>query len=213
MSTSIEGHLFVLHHYKRLALFRRILYPHSTSQTQTFQPDHRYPLTPTACLVCLGLCIRRSYLTLPPLSTKATMPGNCPASNPEFELIKHNHSTLVSTGCTRDFCQSGRVIHTDEPRIGENCPLAVVEREAEDFLRDLHREGFFADDEAFRVRLQHALYEIRASSAEGVIRDSRECGTVGGVWTQTPRELEFGLRRAWRNARKCIMRSHCEELK
>lgn len=141
------------------------------------------------------------------------MPGKCPVSNPEFELIQHNHSTLVSTGCTRDFCQSGRVIHTDEPRIGENRPLAVVEREAEDFLRDLHREGFFADDEAFRVRLQHALYEIRASSAEGIIRESRERGTVGGVWTQTPRELEFGLRRAWRNARKCIMRSHCEELK
>jgi hypothetical protein len=141
------------------------------------------------------------------------MSGKCPASTPEFELIKRSHSGLVSTGCTRDFCQSGRVIHTDEPRIGENRSLGVVQQEAEDFLRDLHREGFFADEGMFQERLEHVLYEIRASSAEGVIRDSQEHGTVGGVWTQTPKELEFGLRRAWRNARKCIMRSHCEELK
>ncbi|KAF9462533.1 nitric oxide synthase [Collybia nuda] len=140
------------------------------------------------------------------------MPNKCPLSTPEFELIRQNHSTLVSTGCTQDFCQSGRVIHTDEPRIGENRSLAVVEKEAEDYLKDLHREGFFLDEEAFQVRLHFALYEIRAGSTEGIIRESQERGTVGGVWTQTPGELEFGLRRAWRNARKCIMRSHCEEL-
>ncbi|GHP15259.1 nitric oxide synthase-like protein [Collybia sordida] len=140
------------------------------------------------------------------------MTNKCPVTS-EFELIKQTHSTLTSTGCTRDFCQSGRVIHTDEPRIGENRPIAMVEEEAQNFLRDLHHEGFFVDDEAFQVRLQHVLYEIRSSSAEGIIRDSREPGMVGGSWTQTFEELKFGVRRAWRNARKCIMRSHCEELK
>lgn len=35
---------------------------------------------------------------------------------------------------------------------------------------------------------------------------------IGESWTQTPQELEFGIRLARRNSRKCIMRSHCEEL-
>ena len=35
---------------------------------------------------------------------------------PEFERIRNKHPVLASTGCTRDFCQSGRMIHTDEPR-------------------------------------------------------------------------------------------------
>lgn len=36
--------------------------------------------------------------------------------NPELERIRNKHTTLASTGCTRDFCQSGRMTHTDEPR-------------------------------------------------------------------------------------------------
>ena len=36
--------------------------------------------------------------------------------NPELERIRNKHTILASTGCTRDFCQSGRMTHTDEPR-------------------------------------------------------------------------------------------------
>lgn len=36
--------------------------------------------------------------------------------NPELERIRRKHTMLASTGCTRDFCQAGRMIHTDEPR-------------------------------------------------------------------------------------------------
>ena len=36
--------------------------------------------------------------------------------NDEFEQIRSEHAVLASTGCTKDFCQSGRVIHTDEQR-------------------------------------------------------------------------------------------------
>ncbi|KAF9465429.1 nitric oxide synthase [Collybia nuda] len=137
----------------------------------------------------------------------------CPFATREFERIKENHSTLASTGCTRDFCQSGRIIHTDEPRVGENRSIESLEHDAEGFLRDLHREGFFDSDEALEERIQQALYEIRAGAVKGVIRETKEPGMVGGNWTQTPEEVEFGLRRAWRNSRKCIMRSHCEDLK
>lgn len=151
----------------------------------------------------------------PPLTSTKTSMGTviCPFATREFERIKENHSTLASTGCTRDFCQSGRIIHTDEPRVGENRPISSVEHDAEGFLKELLQDGFFASEEAYQERLQHALYEIRGGAVEGIIRETKETGLVGGNWTQTPEEIEFGLRRAWRNARKCIMRSHCEDLK
>ncbi|KAF9462532.1 nitric oxide synthase [Collybia nuda] len=141
------------------------------------------------------------------------MAHKCPAIASNYNLIKENHGNLASTGCTRDFCQSGRLLHTDEPRVGENRAIEVVEKEAEDFIKQLHNEKFFASEEAFQDRLRRALYEIRSTSAEGVIRETGKTGVVGGVWMQTPEELEFGLQRAWRNARKCIMRSHCEDLR
>lgn len=65
----------------------------------------------------------------------------------------------------------------------------------------------------FQDRLDQVLGEIKAGSVKGVIREDHSYANVAGTWTQTHQELEFGIRRAWRNARKCIMRSHCEELK
>lgn len=61
--------------------------------------------------------------------------------------------------------------------------------------------------------LEEVLGEIRDEAVEAVIREDNPRGMVGGNWTQWSEELEFGIRRAWRNARKCIMRSHSDELK
>ena len=55
---------------------------------------------------------------------RALMPDDFPGEkrclgtvlNPELERIRTKHTILASTGCTRDFCQSGRMMHTDEPR-------------------------------------------------------------------------------------------------
>ncbi|KAL8686306.1 MAG: hypothetical protein Q9218_007197, partial [Villophora microphyllina] len=138
--------------------------------------------------------------------------SGCPVMR-EFQQAQDHHPVLASTGCTRNFCQAGRVVHTDEPRIGENRALEVVEKEAEGFLHELHQEHFFATEENYRCRLASVLAEIRADAREGVIREGKRHGRIGGTWHQTSAELEFGIRRAWRNARKCIMRSHCEELK
>ncbi|KAL8933460.1 MAG: hypothetical protein Q9216_006351 [Gyalolechia sp. 2 TL-2023] len=138
--------------------------------------------------------------------------SGCPVSQ-EFREAKAHHPVLASTGCTMEFCQAGRAVHTDEPRVGENRAIEVVEQEAEGFLRELYQEKFFETEEAFTHRSHEILAEIRAGACEGTIRDSRQQGMIGGNWSQTPAELEFGIRRAWRNARKCIMRSHCEELK
>ncbi|KAL8658080.1 MAG: hypothetical protein Q9226_001284 [Calogaya cf. arnoldii] len=136
----------------------------------------------------------------------------CPVLE-EFHQAETRHPILASTGCTRNFCQAGRAVHTDEPRVGENRDLEVVEQEAAGFLRELHQEGFFDSDKAFESRLDGVLAEIRTASKDGVVRESQKRKAVGGSWHQTPAELEFGIRRAWRNARKCIMRSHSGELK
>ena len=147
--------------------------------------------------------------------TKVAVPkaSKCPVLNAEFEGIQERYKTLASTGCSGQFCQAGRMVHTDEPRVGENRALKVVEQEAREFLEELRRENFFADDEAFCERLRAVMKEIRLGATNGMVREVKKKGRVGGNWTQTPAELEFGLRRAWRNSRKCIMRSHCEELK
>lgn len=139
--------------------------------------------------------------------------AQCPVLTPEFQSIQAQYKTLTSTGCTAQFCQAGRMLHTDEPRVGENRALGVVEKEAREFLEELRHEGFFASDKDFCERLRAVLKEIRSGASDGIIRQGKKNGKIGGNWTQTPTELEFGLRRAWRNSRKCIMRSHCEELK
>lgn len=142
----------------------------------------------------------------PPRSIK------CPFAEQEFQNIRAHHGTLASTGCTKEFCQAGRAIHTDEPRIGENRSLSSVEQDAQNFLLELYREGFYNGEEAFQKRKEQVLSEIRAGAIEGIVRHDRSRGLVAGNWTQTAKELKFGVQRAWRNSRKCIMRSHCEEL-
>ena len=97
--------------------------------------------------------------------------------------------------------------------MGGNRSLQVVEQEAVDFLRVLREEGFYDSEDAFQNRLNQVRREIQAGSVHGVVQEDHSYAKLGGIWTQTQEELEFGIRRAWRNAKKCIMRSHCEELK
>ena len=148
------------------------------------------------------------------ITAAAHVTSKCPFANADqhFEKIQAHHPTLASTGCTKEFCQAGRAIHTDEVRVGENRSLAQVESEALDFIRQAHHEGLYATEEAYKARKEQARKEIRAGSIEATVRLDRSKGKVGGNWIQSRRELEFGVRRAWRNSRKCIMRSHCMEL-
>ncbi|KAL8798681.1 MAG: hypothetical protein Q9182_006467 [Xanthomendoza sp. 2 TL-2023] len=138
--------------------------------------------------------------------------ARCPVTK-EFQQARDRHPILASTGCTSDFCQAGRAVHTDEPRVGENRAVGIIEKEAEGFLQELHRENFFDTEDAFTDRLDAVLTEIKIGASEGLIRETQQNGMIGGNWHQTAAELEFGIRRAWRNARKCIMRSHSDELK
>ncbi|KAH9905392.1 nitric oxide synthase [Xylariomycetidae sp. FL2044] len=149
----------------------------------------------------------------------------CPtsAAQREFDRIYEAYPSLASTGCTAKFCHSGRMKHTDEERVGRNQAVEKVAQDAADFLRQLRQAGIIKTDMALCERMRQVRTEIRLRSVcaryaarEGAGSDlcqSQVIGIVGGTWTQTSEELEFGIRVAWKNARRCIMRSDYRDLK
>ncbi|KAL8946767.1 MAG: hypothetical protein Q9222_006879 [Ikaeria aurantiellina] len=171
--------------------------------------------TPTAPTICIippaGSDDEVHTVPTPAKGQERKNWSRCPVAK-EFQQIREHHSTLVSTGCTKDFCQAGRAVHTDEPRIGENRAAESVEAEAESFLQEFFSEQPDLAKQSITDRINEVLQEIRSDARQGMIRESKRSRLVGGNWQQTPAELEFGIRRAWRNARKCIMRSHSDEL-
>lgn len=104
------------------------------------------------------------------------------------------------------------MVHTDEPRVGQNRDISTVILEAEGFLREMLDGGFFTSVDDFNARLTEVIDEIHANSAMALVRATGRVELCGGHYYQTEQELEFGLRRAWRNARRCIMRSEHESL-
>jgi nitric oxide synthase oxygenase domain/subunit len=133
----------------------------------------------------------------------------------EFERIRNAHRTLAPTGCTKDFCQSGRMTHINEPRVGRDRPLNEVQQEAIEFLQECRDFNIVKSDDELNERIKKALVEISDTAITTLVtdRDGHQTTAVaGGVWYQTPAELEYGLRAAWRNARRCIMRSEHENL-
>lgn len=133
----------------------------------------------------------------------------------EFELIRKAHRTLAPTGCTPEFCQSGRATHINEPRVGRDRPLAEVQQEAIDFLRECRDCNVISSDDEVDKRIKKALAQISNTAIVTVVTDhdgNQSTGLAGGMWHQEPAELEYGLRAAWRNARRCIMRSEHENL-
>lgn len=148
-------------------------------------------------------------------------PSSCPSR--QFAQIQRAYPSLASTGCTPKFCQSGRMKHTDEERVGRNQPIESVLGDAADFLHQARQAGILASEEALNSRTRKVTQEIRENAthsrytavegagAEAV--ETRSLGLVGGSWTQTPEELEFGIRQAWKHSRRCIMRSEYKDLK
>jgi nitric oxide synthase oxygenase domain/subunit len=133
----------------------------------------------------------------------------------EVKRIRSAHRTLAPTGCTPDFCQSGRMTHINEPRVGRDRPLAEIQQEAVDFLRECRDHGIIESDETLDKRVREALVQISNTAIVTTVTDrdgNISEGLAGGSWHQHPAELEYGLRAAWRNARRCIMRSEHEHL-
>jgi nitric oxide synthase oxygenase domain/subunit len=133
----------------------------------------------------------------------------------EFERIRKAHRTLAPTGCTPEFCQSGRATHINEPRVGRDRPLAEIQQEAVDFLRECRDCNVIPSDFELDQRIKEALVQISGAAIVTTVTDhdgNKSTGLAGGTWYQKPAELEYGLRAAWRNARRCIMRSEHENL-
>lgn len=130
----------------------------------------------------------------------------------EFQTIIKNNPVLASTGCTPQFCQAGRLIHSDEPRVGETRPLEVVKQEALGFLSQLRQEGVYTEDQ-YTARHLDVLKALKESEVlEPMMVDGVKTVGKTATWTQTSEELLHGIRIAWKNSRKCIMRSHYKEL-
>ncbi|PIA90769.1 Nitric oxide synthase-like protein [Cercospora beticola] len=139
----------------------------------------------------------------------------------EFDRIRNACPVLRSTACDEDFCQAGRMIKTKEPRVGQDRDASKIQEEASDFLQQLHRDGIIGTEEKLSARRDHALRELQQSSQlvqlSGRLPNEVEANSkgspcnqsmlAGGVWWQEFEELEHGLRLAWQNSPKCIMRS------
>ncbi|KJZ79534.1 hypothetical protein HIM_01003 [Hirsutella minnesotensis 3608] len=125
-----------------------------------------------------------------------------PSPQEEFRRIQCHYPLLSSTGCTRSFCQSGRMVHTDEQRVGIERDIGTVETEAIDFLHQLFRDGIIESKQALQERILTAIDEIRGSSVFPGDTSLKSSTAVQGTWHQTVQELEHGLRLSWKHARK-----------
>ena len=133
----------------------------------------------------------------------------------ELTRIRDAHRTLAPTGCTGEFCQSGRQARINEARVGRDRPQAEIKQEAEDFLRECRSQGVISSDLELETRLLSAFSDIAQSTVQSQVTDNEGNtydGLAGGSWMQTKSELEYGIRAAWRNSRRCIMRSEHEGL-
>lgn len=136
--------------------------------------------------------------------------------------IEQQCPVLAANSCTPKFCQSARMIQTNDPRIGDNRSLSAVVNEALDFLYQLRHNQVIKSDEALQIRTDEVLHEIRANSKWTSVTEENHFGVsfhiskegfAGGAYVQPTEELEFGLRCAWKNSRKCIMRSEHQNLR
>jgi nitric oxide synthase oxygenase domain/subunit len=150
-----------------------------------------------------------------------------PISRTEHEdRILKSCPIIHPTGCSPQFCQSGRLDRPLEPHVGENRPLSVIKSEAEAFLKEMYDEGLFDNLDAFRRRLQEVMEEIGAGAVETKVWVDKQEGLDGltnikrvqvdgqssSGWVQTSKELEWGVQVSWKNSRKCILRAHYRDL-
>lgn len=143
---------------------------------------------------------------------KPDVDSKCPATSPEHDLILQETKILADTGCTAQICQGAKMMHSKETKVGESRSLKVVKEEASAFLWELQRDGIYTEQE-YHARLDEVFAELDLGAVEEMLweKQQRGFGTTS-TWTQTNQELLHGVRLAWKNSRRCIMRSHWDEL-
>lgn len=135
----------------------------------------------------------------------------------EFKKIAEAYPNLRATGCTAQFCQAGRMIKTNEPRIGNDKSVDAVVSDARDFLKQLRADEIFKSDDELERRTEQVITEIETnlsptwhSRQDGRARKNVMPGSPG--WVQTYDELQHGVRLAWKHSQRCIMRSEYRSL-
>lgn len=126
----------------------------------------------------------------------ASSTSTCTFINAEKRRIKERHRTVAATVCSKDFCQAGRAIHTNEPRVGENRSLGVVCQEAKDFLRDIYNANHFSKETASEARRQEVHAEVLYGAIVGIERRDNTPTRPGGIGHRHPTNsrLAFGER-------------------
>ncbi|EME47190.1 hypothetical protein DOTSEDRAFT_77571 [Dothistroma septosporum NZE10] len=148
----------------------------------------------------------------------STRPTHAASAEAEFSCIRNSYPLLQGTGCTPQFCQAGRMIKTNEPRVGRDQPVTAVLEQATDFLRQLRNDGIIDSDETLRHRTSQVLNEILENSSDRTEVDGSDLSSanvqarMGGQWDPTLAELEHGVRLAWKHSQRCIMRSEYKTL-
>jgi hypothetical protein len=75
--------------------------------------------------------------------------GNACSQVEQQSGILSSFAILTPTGCTPQFCQSGRMNRPLEPRVGENRLIDIIKAEASAFLHEKKAEGLFKFEEEF----------------------------------------------------------------
>ncbi|KAG8719769.1 Nitric oxide synthase, inducible [Ceratobasidium sp. 394] len=98
--------------------------------------------------------------------------------------------TTYPMGCKENICHGSMMVKHDEPLGGMERTVEEVWSEAEEYLAEFYKENKLPVCDLL-ARLREVENDIRRQ----------------GYYTHTYDELSFGVRTAWRNARRCIMRS------
>jgi len=93
-------------------------------------------------------------------------------------------------GCQDGMCHGSHMLKYDEALGGQEVPEENVWEEAQDYINEFYYE--------------HKLPEADRDARLAAIKKELD---ATGYYTHTFDELSFGVKTAWRNARRCIMRS------
>ncbi|KAK9700365.1 Nitric oxide synthase, inducible [Basidiobolus ranarum] len=102
-------------------------------------------------------------------------------------------------GCTKNQCHAATMNKSDGEHFDPYRSPKQIEAEALEFLREYYKTAV-GDDEETGIQLSRRLYQV-----------SRQILSQG-YYVHTKEELEYGVKTAWRNSSRCIMRAQFKNI-
>ncbi|RUS24704.1 nitric oxide synthase, partial [Jimgerdemannia flammicorona] len=108
-------------------------------------------------------------------------------------------TTAYGTGCSETQCHSSMMSKWNEPSVHDPLPPIQVIKEAREFLEEFYNDLGTEPDrkQTFEHRMANIVEDV----------------TAQGYYYQTFTELEYGVRLAWRNSSRCIMRAQWRNIR